>query len=77
MYQTINIKDLKRKKASFAFNAIEYIQSSGDKKFKGYIRNIPMYIYTNGLIATIAFILKKWELSMKEKKEQINKAIMK
>ncbi|ACQ53237.1 type III-B CRISPR module-associated protein Cmr5 [Clostridium botulinum] len=59
MYQTINIKDLKRKKASFAFNAIEYIQSSGDKKFKGYIRNIPMYIYTNGLIATIAFILKK------------------
>lgn len=50
------IKDLKRKKASFSFNKIEGI---GNKKFKGHIKNIPMYIYNNGLIATIAFILKK------------------
>ncbi|GAA0126557.1 hypothetical protein UT300019_24600 [Clostridium sp. CTA-19] len=63
MCQTINIKDLKRKKASFAFNSIEHIQSIGDKEFKrqfkSHLGNIPMYIYTNGLIATIAFILKK------------------
>ncbi|NFD30093.1 type III-B CRISPR module-associated protein Cmr5 [Clostridium botulinum] len=63
MYQTINIKDLKRKKASFAFNSIEHIQSIGDKdfksQFKSHLGNIPMYIYSNGLIATIAFILKK------------------
>ena len=49
-------KDLKRQKASFAFNEIKEIKN---KKFKSHIKNIPMYIYNNGLIATMVFILKK------------------
>ena len=64
-------KDLKRKKASFAFNEIKGIQN---KKFKSHIRNIPMYIYNNGLIATIAFILKKRGEPTKENKKEIEES---
>lgn len=68
MCQTINVKDLKRKKASFAFNSINHIYSMKNRNFKSHIRNIPMYIYNNGLIATIAFILKK--MGNKDKRKE-------
>jgi CRISPR-associated protein Cmr5 len=63
----VKIKDLKRQKAQFAFNKIAIIKEKIDnkdvnfteKEFKSHIRNIPMYIYNNGLIATIAFAMKK------------------
>lgn len=59
-------KDLKRLKANFAFNKIIQIkEKSEDKKndlgenFKSHIKNIPMYIYNNGLIYTLSFIVYK------------------
>lgn len=59
-------KDLKRLKANFAFNKIiEIKEESEDKKndlgenFKSHIKNIPIYIYNNGLIYTLSFIVYK------------------
>ncbi|WP_242957625.1 type III-B CRISPR module-associated protein Cmr5 [Clostridium cochlearium] len=59
-------KDLKRLKANFAFNKIIQIkEESEDKKndlgenFKSHIKNIPIYIYNNGLIYTLSFIVYK------------------
>ncbi len=62
-------KDLGRKKAEFAFIKIQEVSDDKNKKFKSHIKQIPMYIYNNGLIATLAFILKKANKKGKESEE--------
>ncbi|AYD40246.1 type III-B CRISPR module-associated protein Cmr5 [Clostridium fermenticellae] len=71
---TCEFKDLGRKKAEFAFIKIEEIYKENNKKFKSYIKQIPMYIYNNGLIATLSFILKK---SNKNKESEEGKSYCK
>lgn len=63
-------KDLGRKRAEFAFIKIQEVSESGNKKFKSHIKQIPMYIYSNGLIATLAFIMKKAKKTGKENEEK-------
>lgn len=54
------VKDLKREKANFALRKINEIKTKDfASKFKSHISNLPMYIYSDGIIATYAFILKK------------------
>ncbi|QTL97492.1 type III-B CRISPR module-associated protein Cmr5 [Iocasia frigidifontis] len=56
------LKDMERERARLGFYIVkEIIKQDNEtaKKFKTHIKNIPMYIYANGLIATLAFILKK------------------
>lgn len=59
-----NIKDIYRDKARFGYYCVKQVVENEDlgvnkKDFKSHIKNIPMYIYTNGLIATLTFILVK------------------
>lgn len=55
-----NIKDIKRMKANFAYQRILKVEELADKtNYKSHVKNTPMYIYKNGLLATIAFILTK------------------
>ncbi|MTI60234.1 MAG: type III-B CRISPR module-associated protein Cmr5 [Firmicutes bacterium] len=56
------LRDIERERARLGFYIVkEIIKQDNEtaKKFKTHIKNIPMYIYANGLIATLAFILKK------------------
>lgn len=78
------VKDLKREKANFALRKINEIKTKDfASKFKSHISNLPMYIYSDGIIATYAFILKKSRLnesnadnrSYREIKEIIEKII--
>lgn len=55
-----NLKDLKRMKANFAYERIINVKEhSCSTNYKSHVKNIPMYIYKNGLLATVAFILTK------------------
>lgn len=63
-----------RMKSLNAFEEVEQIQREDFQgKFKGHIKNIPMYIYTNGLISTLAFVLKKAENNKEENSKEENK----
>ena len=54
------INDLNRQKAQFAFEMIDSVKDKDFAgKFSGHIKNMPMYIYNNGLVATLAFVLAK------------------
>ncbi|WP_432408177.1 type III-B CRISPR module-associated protein Cmr5 [Wukongibacter sp. M2B1] len=63
-----HLKNIRREKSRMAYKEIEVMlkeEVASDPKehysqdFKGHIKNIPMYIFNNGLIATYAFIIKK------------------
>ncbi len=55
--------DLDKQRAKFAFKCVENFVKSNDeekqKKYRGYIRNIPSMILNNGLGSTFAFIFSK------------------
>jgi len=55
--------DLEKQRAIFAFEVVKkYINDNNDekqKKLKGYIRNTPTKILTNGLASTLAFMFSK------------------
>lgn len=53
------VKNINRKKAIFAFESINQESIVKCENFKSDLRELPMYIYTNGLIATLLFVLKK------------------
>ncbi|WP_333858981.1 type III-B CRISPR module-associated protein Cmr5 [Clostridium sp.] len=53
------VKNINREKAIFAFKSINQEDILKCENFKSDLRQLPMYIYTNGLIATLLFILKK------------------
>lgn len=57
------IKDLAKERSQFAYKCVQSFVNSNDdekqKKYKGYIRNVPMKILNNGLGATIAFMFSK------------------
>ena len=59
----MEIKDLEKDRAKFAFKCVEKFIKSNDKekqkKYRGYIRNIPSMILNNGLGSTVAFIFSK------------------
>ncbi|BBB92065.1 MAG TPA: type III-B CRISPR module-associated protein Cmr5 [Methylomusa anaerophila] len=64
MIQQINsIKGLEMGRASFAYekveDAVEKLTKNDAKKYKSYVKKIPMYIKTNGLGPTLAFIRSK------------------
>lgn len=57
-----SIRDTYRDKARFGYHRVKQIinhDKATSEKFKSHVKNIPMYIYTNGLIAALTFILKK------------------
>lgn len=65
----MSIKSQEMKRAEFAFNYItnkvENIEAQ--KCFKSYVKNVPSYIKTNGLIETYAFIgMKKGNVEKEE-----------
>ncbi|RKD27937.1 CRISPR-associated protein, Cmr5 family [Caminicella sporogenes DSM 14501] len=67
-----------RMKAIDAFEELEQVKNKDFKeKFKSHIKNIPMYIYTNGLISTLAFIFKKAKIYKKEQKGEEEKSYLK
>lgn len=55
-----SLKNKKLEKMQFAFR---YVQEAKNGKwsadFRSHIKRIPMYLYTNGLIPTIAFVMSK------------------
>ncbi|RLF08628.1 MAG: type III-B CRISPR module-associated protein Cmr5 [Thermoprotei archaeon] len=51
------IKGIEQGRAKFAYDCVE--KAKNDKKYKGHIKKIPVYITTNGLGATLAFIFGK------------------
>lgn len=82
MAETTNIKNLEQERAKFAYAcAVEGISIKKEEKkisdnsykkdehYSSYIKNIPMYIKTNGLGSAIAFIYSKRE---EEKDKQGN-----
>ncbi|MBD3215192.1 MAG: type III-B CRISPR module-associated protein Cmr5 [Candidatus Lokiarchaeota archaeon] len=56
------IKTVEQGRAKFAYERVQKIvnaEESWSSDYKSYLKRIPMLIKTNGLAATIAFILKK------------------
>ena len=55
--------DLEKQRAIFAFERVKEYRDNNDdekqKKLKGYIRNTPTKILTNGLASTLAFMFSK------------------
>jgi len=56
-------KDLDRRRAKFAYNCVKEFVDNNDneknKKYRGYIRNIPSMILNHGLGSTFAFMFSK------------------
>jgi CRISPR-associated protein Cmr5 len=73
----VSLKEVDRNKAEFAFNSIcDCKRKQEEKRIKNIrsnIENIPMYIYTNGLIATILFIMKKSKKNLDNENEDPEK----
>lgn len=56
-----DIVNIDKEKVNKAYNIVESVLQNKELsvKFKSHIKNIPMYIFNNGLIATVIFIKKK------------------
>lgn len=53
------LRGIEQGRASFAYTKVLEVRGSSDKKYKSYVKKIPMLIKTNGLGATLAFIKSK------------------
>ena len=80
MSDTSTIKGLERGRAKFAYECAKEgkkLENGDDKKYKSYVKNIPMLIKTNGLGPTFAFLFSKsddaYDLIYKQIKGWLNK----
>lgn len=66
-----SVRGIEQGRANFAYEKTLEAQSSlakNDKKYKSYVKKIPMLIKTNGLGATLAFIKSKTKSNSEEGK---------
>lgn len=69
-----SLKSKKMKRMEIGFTCVQNAIDQGiDQKFRSHIKNIPMYISTNGLIPTIAFVMSKANKSEGKATDDSNK----